>query len=1499
MMLNKISPRQSLNKSYLKVKPNRSDIERFKANLIRLIDRLNDSESEEYHKNLLSDFLKDTYYNPRFFINTKGRNDLVIHNGSDGKSPVGVIVEAKKPGNKSEMISLNSLNAKAFHELILYFLRERITHDNKELKQVIITNVQEWFIFDAILFDRLFAQNKNFVRHFTDFEAGRLSDTKTDFFYKHIAEPFLAELKQEIPFTHFALADYSTILRNDDPADDTKLISLYKLLSPEHILKLPFANDSNSLDKTFYSELLHLIGLDEYKDKGKKLIGRPAEGKRNRGSLLEDTIIQLDSLDKLSRIPKNGQYGETTQERLFNVALELNITWINRILFLKLLEAQLLAYHKGDRSYAFLNSERIHDFDDLNTLFFQVLARKNEDRNEDVKSLFDKVPYLNSSLFEPTELEHNTLFISNLRDEKTIPIHAQSVLKDENGKRLSGEITTLRYLFAFLDAYDFSSEGSEKIQEDNKTLINASVLGLIFEKINGYKDGSFFTPGFITMYMCRETIRKAVVQKFNEARLTHADRTRPQPLSRGEKLGALLHNEQQSQNASEANLTQNQPLSRGEKFGSAHKSELASEKKSPLENEASAIKSPLERGFRGVSKPARRKIIPYNPALKQLARNLRNNSTKSEILLWKELKGKVLDKYDFHRQKPLDNFIADFFCHELQLVIEIDGASHEWEETQKKDFIKENRLNELGLNVLRFPDSDVFDEMDATLETIFLYIQCFEAADFSSFITEDSPLNPISGCKPILPSEEEELPELPTIPAYDYPHFETLDDVYEEIGNGQLFSRNEANSIINSLKICDPAVGSGHFLVSALNEIIAIKHDLKILQDRNGKRLKEYAVTVENDELIVSDEDGKLFEYKQGFSESQRVQETLFHEKQTIIENCLFGVDINPNSVKICRLRLWIELLKNAYYVDNTNEPNLTHPQPLSRGEETGASTQKSPLERGFRGVSKTETKTRYLETLPNIDINIKTGNSLVSRFAMDADLKDALKKSKWNIHSYRAAVATYRNAVSKDQKREMEALIASIKGDFRSEITKNDPKLKRLQKAQGELLRLTTQTDFFERSKKQEQEWEKQVKSLSTEIATIETEIEAIKANKIYENAFEWRFEFPEVLNDEGDFVGFDVVIGNPPYGANFNDGEKEYIRNSYKSYQYKFDSYVYFIEKGLNILKSNGLLEFITPILWLSLDNCIQIRSILLKEFNLKRLFIHGEGVFEEAVVNTLSFQVVKSKATNKLVILREDYESNVDKFNWIDDESLKIDFKMTEIEKCIIDKIRSKSKLLLNFGTVIQGITPYDSYRGQSKEIIKNKAYHFDYKKNETCGKWLDGKNLNRYIINWDNKWLSYGNWLAAPREKKYFEGRRILFREIPGKGKRIQANIAIEEFYYGHSISPFKPFDEFENDLEFILGVVNSKVISWYGNLVLPNFGKDVFPKLNPNDIKELPIPNVNIEVKAEISNLVNQIFTLKNKDSESDISKHEKQIDHLVYQLYRLEEEEIKIINNEL
>ena len=122
----------------------------------------------------------------------------------------------------------------------------------------------------------------------------------------------------------------------------------------------------------------------------------------------------------------------------------------------------------------------------------------------------------------------------------------------------------------------------------------------------------------------------------------------------------------------------------------------------------------------------KRKIIPYNPKLKEFARELRNNSTKAEIILWQKLKRKQMYGYDFHRQKPLDNFIVDFFCHELMLAIEVDGYSHILIEVQNKDVKKETKLNELGVEVLRFSDYQVMKDTENVIRAIEYFIIEFE-----------------------------------------------------------------------------------------------------------------------------------------------------------------------------------------------------------------------------------------------------------------------------------------------------------------------------------------------------------------------------------------------------------------------------------------------------------------------------------------------------------------------------------------------------------------------------------------------------------------------------------------------------------------------------------------------------------------------------------------------------------------------------------------------------
>lgn len=994
------TPKQALNPAYLKQKPDRKEIELFKKEFISLLDKINDLESEEFHKNLITDFLNTVYYKDNHYINTKERTDLVIHNGKDTKSPVGVLIEVKKPTNKSEMVSKENLNAKAFQELVLYYFKERSKAKNFELRYIVITNINEWFVFDAQDFEKFFYQNKSLHDKFKQFDKGTLSGKTTDFFYKEIAAPEIDKVKSEIQYTHFDIREYEEVLRNADKEDDKKLIALYKFLSPIHLLKLSFANDYNQLNKEFYAELLHILGLEEVKEKSQKFIVRKAKGKRDNGSIIENAINELDAMDKISMLPNTKQYGITYEEQLYNVALDLSITWVNRVLFLKLLEAQIIKYHDGNRKYAFLSTNKIEGYDDLNSLFFQILARKEDERREGfLKERFSHVPYLNSSLFEPTELEGYTIAISALRDKAKIELYSKSVLKRKN--QIEQELTPLEYLLKFLDAYDFSSEGSEDIREEDKALISASVLGLIFEKINGYKDGSFFTPSFITMFMCRNTITRTVIQKFNE--------------------------------------------------------------------------------------------------------------------------------------------VKDWEC---QTVVELH--------------------------------------------------------------------NKISDIK-------------------------------------------EANEIFNSIRLCDPAVGSGHFLVSSLNEMIYLKSELGILADKDGKVLRGYRISIENDELIISDNDFGIFKYHPYQHESQRVQETLFHEKQTIIENCLFGVDINPNSVKICQLRLWIELLKHTYYKSGTQQ----------------------------------------LETLPNIDINIKCGNSLISRFELDENLKPILKGLNITISEYKEAVNDYRNAHNKHDKRRLEQFIKEIKNNLRTEISKNDKNNKTLLKAKKELSDLTAPS-LFEPTAKEKKELKKKIDTVQKNVEKYSLIIDEIKNNKIFQNAFEWRIEFPEVLNEDGDFVGFNAIIGNPPYIQLQSMGEITdiYKKMEFETFERTGDIYCLFYELGNNILKQNYFLSFITSNKWMRAGYGESMRKYFVEQTNPTLLIdFAGIKVFDEATVdvNIMTFQKSENQHNTKTCQIK-DFNSEIMKLSdYLNQSAIISSFNeksissfaiLSDIEKRIKKKIESVGVPLRNW-------------------------------------------------------------------------------------------------------------------------------------------------------------------------------------------------------------------------
>ncbi|GAA4453188.1 Eco57I restriction-modification methylase domain-containing protein [Nibrella saemangeumensis] len=1290
------SPRQALNKAF-RIRPvGRDELEQFKAQLRLLLSRIDENESEENVKGHLADFLKDTGFKPDYLIATKDHKDLVIHTGPEADSAVGVIFEVKRPKNLNDMPTPYQLNSRAMHELMLYYLRERVLDGSNDIRRLVITNIYEWYIFDAHDFERLFGVNTLLAKRFRQWQAGQTSSASTEHFYNEIARPYLRNLKNDtLPFTYFNLKEHLKALNSTDPATDSSLIPLLKVFSPTHLLKHAFGNDSNSLNREFYHELLHIIGLEEVKEGGKRLIQRKQQP--HEGSMLENTITILDSEVNLDRLPDLAKYGDSRAEQLYTLALSLCITWINRILFLKLLEAQLVNYHRNDTTKQFLRPDQIRDYDVLNKLFFQVLAKRPEDRPASVQKQFGFVPYLNSSLFEISELEEQTLRISSLDDSLVIPLYGHSVLgkntplnpplfKGEEGnadamgvRRAGGQVSTLHYLLSFLNAYNFASEGAEEVQEESKTLINASVLGLIFEKINGYKDGSFFTPGFITMYMCRETIRRAVVQRFNE---TYA----------------------------------------------------------------------------------------WNCA----------------------------------------NF------EELQ------------------------------------------DRVEYADKTV----------------------------------------------------------------------RQQTNQLINKLTICDPAVGSGHFLVSALNELIAIKADLRVLSYRDtGERVRGYDISIENDELvIIEQETGQPFAYRlnekgQPITDRQRLQETLFHEKQTLIENCLFGVDINPNSVKICRLRLWIELLKHAYY--------------RAWGKGPGAG--------GIGQEENAPSLPPALETLPNIDINIRQGNSLVSRYPLEAPFETAGLERRLN--DYRSFIQEYKSNAEGERKRGLRQLLADIRSELVKQLPDEAKPLRdKLRKLEVELYQKYETGTLFGTSLTAAQQ--KDRARLEREIADTQQKIRLIVDNPLFRNAFEWRFQFPEVLDEAGTFAGFDVVIGNPPYirQEEIKDS-KPHLAQQYRTYAGTADLLVYFIEKGICLLKPGGHFSYIISNKFTRAGFGKPLRQWL-RQWQLTELYDFGDlPVFDEATTYPLILSARKTAPTQPIRVANVQTLKFGSLAGYLNENAFQTapaalnDDGWMLTDSAVHDLLEKIKRQGVPLGEYVQGKIYYGIKTGLNEAFVINdetrrRLIVEDPRSAEVIKPFLAGRDVKRYQVPRQGTYLillpsgftvrRYGKLPEAeafarlkqdfPVISSYLEPFAEKARKRTDKGNywwELRACDYYDEFSKPKLVFPdiavamqvcYLPKEAFfantcymiPCDDKYLLTVMNSSLMLFvYQSLSASIRGG--YMRFFKQYVEQLPIKKLLPAPKKPFIEKVDAILSAKQQDPLADTSALEADLDQMVYALYGLTAEEVAIV----
>lgn len=1256
-----------VSKAYARMGEGLDNMRHFQQHLGTMLASLDHEESEENAKNHVRDFLKAVWYQS-YQVNTRDRIDLVVHKGEKADAPVGIVLEAKRPANKGEFPKQNgtqhNLHCKALYELLYYYL-DLHEQGQRQVCHLVITNGYCWYVLDENAWADAVLRNKKLLEDFRYYSR----EKRTDEFYGQIAKPFFEQLKQDIPFVFVDFRTCQELLSQAklselNPALQREYTLLYKLFSPQHLLKLTFQNTGNQLDKGFYLELLHILGLQEVLDNetGKLLITRLPAGQREAGSLLENAIARLRVEGLLRDLDKD--YGTTEDDRFFNAAMELVITWLNRILFLKLMEAQLLRYHEGDSThdYAFLAPKALKDFDELNTLFFDVLAIKPQNRPAEM-ARWQHIPYLNSSLFEVSALERKTLRISNLSDSTTLNLFPGTVLKDDQGRREQGNkpLPTLHYLLRFLDAYNFSSEGGGEIREDNKSLVSAKVLGLFFEKINGYRDGSVYTPGYITEYMCRVSLRELIIQRFNEAFSIEA-------------------------------------------------------------------------------------------------------SDWNELCNWA---------------------YANTFKNEVRL---------------------------------------------------------------------------------------------------------------------------KANGVINSLRICDPSVGSGHFLVSVLNELLACKSELRVLGDE--QKAIPVNIVVTEDEITIQDVLlNEPFQYKaDSAGEKLRIQRVLFHEKQYLIENCLFGVDINPNSVKICCLRLWIELLKHAYYHNDE------------------------------------------LQTLPNLDINIKEGNSLLSRVPLRSELTDP--KMQRLVNEYRGWVQDYKNTTNREVKYGLELKIKEAVSKIKEPLRKTDPRRKQLEKLSAELY-LAAQPRLLDTpltAKQQEQE-KKRLQKLEAEVEALNLELRQEEESLMYRKAMEWRFAFPEVLNEVGDFTGFDFVVGNPPYIRQEELGElKVPLARDFEVFAGTADMYQYFFELGLRLCKPNGQMAYIVANKWMLAAYGEALRRFLDRQTVLQIVDFGDLPVFDAATTYPCIIRIrpLQHSPEHEFPICKVKtlkYETNLEDYitenqrptlqAGLKAESWILADKAT---LALLDKLGIKGMPL---GEYVKGKIYYGIKTGYNKAFVIDAATRAqliaeDAKSAEVIKPFLAGKDIKRYQKPQSDKFLIFTrrgiDIERYPAIKRHLEAFRTGLEPRPKDWKpktryetwpgrkpgsypwyEIQDSIDYwQEFEKPKIIYPnILRQPEFCIDKEslytnqkcFIIGVedyallaiLNSSVIFFLMRHILPKLRGDFY---EPSSVffTKFPIPHIPATANKELSKLSKAV--MKQLAESKDTTALEQTIDQLVYQLYDLTEEEVRLVEGQ-
>jgi len=422
--------------------------------------------------------------------------------------------------------------------------------------------------------------------------------------------------------------------------------------------------------------------------------------------------------------------------------------------------------------------------------------------------------------------------------------------------------------------------------------------------------------------------------------------------------------------------------------------------------------------------------------------------------------------------------------------------------------------------------------------------------------------------------------------------------------------------------------------------------------------------------------------------------------------------------------------------------------------------------------------------------------------------------------------------------------------------------------------------------------------------------------------NVFDWQVEFPEIFKAGG----FDAVIGNPPYGAEFNKIVLEYLKERYETFTWRGESYLLFVEKAISLLNKTGRFGYIIPDTYLNLIFTQSLRTYLLQKTKLREIVVLPSKVFSGATVDTtllFTDKEIESKHFHKSEVLvkcfnkkslihvvdQPDREFRISTSIWHAQNAFNI--HSDGIESAIIEKMNNRYKRISDFAEMFYGIKVYQVGKGkppQTEVIRDTKPFTSDQQNNSSFLPFFDGKHIGRYCLLWkQNNWLNYGPWLAEPRKPEKYEGQKILIRKIIGK--TLIAQYIPETSYCNTLLYVLKIRPDVLIDYKYMLGILNSNFIGWYFRKKSQISPDDTFPQIMISDIMQFPISTTEQSKQNKMVQLVEQMLSLNKQLPEAktgheqtllqrQIDATDKQIDKLVYELYELTPEEIKIVEGQ-